>query len=256
MNKYIFVICTFLALVSCKESTKETPQILEEKTETRNINNHLIFENKLVKKDIDNSEYSNILFKKEGAVFTRDNEKPTYIKIPFSSLDYSKEFNVSFTFKTTFGDGSKPQSLLAFVNNSSTTFQIPFYLYLPRKKISGVYGDQLLYYENYDKDNSESNVFKSSKEIGVDKNYFVSVNYTSENGIDIYVNSYLYATFNDLTPHELKSTHLIIGTMIQAGKPIIPFEGEIYGLKIYNKALLESEIVELFNSQPLFIEFL
>jgi hypothetical protein len=255
MNKCIVVIYTFLALVSCKESIKETPQILEEKTETRNINNHLIFENKLVKKDLDNSEYSNIIFKKEGAVFTRETEKPTYIKIPFSSLHFGKEFNVSFTFKTKFGDGSKPQTLLAFVNNSSTTFQVPFFLYLPRNRISGVYGNQHLYYENYNKENSESNVFKSSKEISVDKNYFVSVNYSNENGIEIFVNSYLYATFKDLTPHTLKCNYLIIGSMIQGEKPIIPFEGEIYGLTIYDKALQESEIVELFNSQPLFLEY-
>jgi len=42
---------------------------------------------------------------------------------------------------------------------------------------------------------------------------------------------------------------------IAIAKSILPFEGTIFGLKIFNKALKELEIVELFNSQPLFLEY-
>jgi len=256
MSKFIILICVFTVIVSCNNSPKKTPPPHQkEKLKERNSNDFLIFENPLEKKDINNAEYSNISFKQDGAVFSRDSENPTYIKIPFSNLDFSKEFNISFTFRTSFGDGSKPQSLLAFVNKNSSTFRIPFYLYLPRNKISGVYGEQLLYYENYNKENKESKAFLSSPQIGVDKFYFVSVNHTSDNTIEIYVNSDLYATFNNLYLHDLKSTHLIIGSMIQNKKTILPFEGTIYGLKIFNKALKEPEIVKFFNSSPSFLVY-
>ncbi len=255
MRKFIILVCVLTVIVSCNNTPKKTTPLQKKKLEPRNINDFLIFENLLVKNDIENAEYSNIHFQKEGAVFSRNPEKPTYIKTPFSNLDFSQEFNVSFTFRTSFDDGRKPQSFLAFVNKNSTTFQIPLYLYLPRNKISGVYGEQLLYYENYSKKNKESKVFLSSSKIGVDKLYFVSVNHTSDNSIEIFVNSDLYATFSGLSIHDFKSTHLIIGAMIQSEKAILSFEGTIYGLKIFSKALKESEIVKLFNSQPLFLEY-
>jgi hypothetical protein len=255
MRKFIILVCIITLNISCNNSPKKTTPIQKKKLESRNINDFLIFENLLVIKDIENAEYSNIHFQKEGAVFSRNSKKPTYIKIPFSNLDFSNEFNVSFTFRTSFDDGRKPQSFLAFVNKNSTTFKIPLYLYLPKNKISGVYGEQHLYFENYNKKNNESNAFLSSDKISIGKLYFVSVNYTSDNVIEIFLNSDLYATFDGLSQHNLKSTHLIIGSMLQREKAILPFEGTIYGLKIFNKTLKESEIVTLFNSQPLFLTY-
>lgn len=255
MSKSIILVCVLAVMMSCKDTPKEATPNQKKETIVTNSDDFLVFENKLVKKDIENAEYSNISFKENGAVFSRDLQKPTYVRIPFSDIDFSKEFNVSFSFSTAFGDGRKPQSLLAFVNSSSSTFRVPLYIYLPRNKLSGVYGNQHLYYEDYNKNNSESKVFKSSKMIGVDKLYFVSVNHTVDGVIQIFVNSELYATFNNLEPHNLESTDLIIGTIIQNNKPGLPLEGTIYGIKIFNKALNEKEITKIFNSLPMSMEY-
>ncbi|MCK5814986.1 MAG: hypothetical protein KAH07_03480, partial [Flavobacteriaceae bacterium] len=99
-----------MSAFSCKKNQDKAIMPKKEKIEKQKINDFLIFENDLTKKNINGAEYSNIVFKKDGAVFSRDVTLPTYIKIPFSNLDLSKEFNVSFVFKTTFSDGQKPQS--------------------------------------------------------------------------------------------------------------------------------------------------
>ena len=244
-----------MSAFSCKKNQDKAIMPKKEKIEKQKINDFLIFENDLTKKNINGAEYSNIVFKKDGAVFSRDVTLPTYIKIPFSNLDLSKEFNVSFVFKTTFSDGQKPQSFLLFVNDSITLQARPLYLYLPRNRVSGMYGRQHLYYENYDKNRGVSNSFLNSQSIKTNNYYFVSVNYTIDNTIQIYVNSDLYATFNNVMPHNLKTTSIIIGALKVGGKVSTRLEGVMYGLRIYKKSLSESEIVSVFNSFPPFLHF-
>lgn len=255
MKKLILIFCIAAVTVSCNSKEKKTEAVIEKKVEVkRNMNDFLIFDNALTEENIEDAEYKNITFQKEGAVFTRESKKPTYIKIPFTDFDFNQGFNISFTFKTTFDDGRKPQSFIAFIGKRSSASRIPLYLYLPGNKISGVYGEQSLWAENYDKKNKRSRMFFDSYKIQKEASYFVSVNFNGDT-INIYLNSELYATYEGLKPHQFKSEYLLIGAMMQAEKVMLPFEGTMYGLKIYNKPLEEKEIVSLFNKQPTFFEF-
>ena len=255
MKKVILLFCIVAISISCNKKEKKVETIEEEKTEVkRNMNDFLIFDNTLTSGDIENAEYNNIDFQKEGAVFTRDSNKPTYIKIPFSNLDFKQSFNASFTFNTTFDDGRNPQSLITFTYKYTTGSRAPLYIFTPGNKISGTYGEQLLWKEKYKKENGRSKMYFDSFKIKKDTDYFVSVNFDGKI-LDIYLNSELYASFNELTPHDLKSQNLIIGSMLRDEKSSAHFQGTIYGLKIFNQSLEESEIVTLFNSQPSFFEY-
>jgi len=256
MKKTILLISLVFITISCnsKKEKKETP--VKEKVEVKkNINDFLIFNNTLTKQDIETAEYKNITFQKEGAVFTRDAKKPTYIKIPFTNLDFKQGFNVSFTFNTSFDDGRKPQSLITFANKYTSGSRSPLYIYTPGNKISGVYGTQLLWADGYKKENGRSKAYFNSFKIKKDKDYFVSVNYDGKSTLEIYLNSELYAKFEDLKPHDLKSQFLVIGAILRGEKVSGRFEGTIYGVKIFNTSLTESEIAKLFNTQPSFFEY-
>lgn len=254
MKKIIVLICVLSVIAACSSKEKKQPVVEKKVVEKRNINDYLIFENELTSNNIKDAEYKNITFQKEGAVFTRDSKNPTYIKIPFTSLDFTKGFNINFTFKTTFEDGRKPQSFLAFVNKFSSGSRVPLFIYLPGNRISGVYGKQLLWADGYKKENGNSRMYFDSYKIQKDKPYFVSINFDGST-MDFYVNSELYATFDNLQSNELKSKFLTIGALVKDEKAGTPFEGTIYGLSIYNQPLKEKEIISIFNSQPSFFEY-
>ena len=67
---------------------------------------------------------------------------------------------------------------------------------------------------------------------------------------EIYVNSELYAYFENLLPHDLKVNHILIGALLSNNEIANPFAGNIHGLKVFKQPLSEKEIVFLFNSQP------
>ena len=251
MNKALnlFLIFTAITLMACKNSKKEKesePQ-LSQKEVKRDLNDFLVFENLLMKDDIENAEYINITFTKEGALFTK--AQPTYIKIPFSKLNLSQGFNLSFSFITTDDDGRKPQSFIAFVDQYSSPSRIPFYVYYPGNRISGVNGKQAFWAEDYNPEKGSSRAYYDSFKLSKDKFYFVSVNLT-ETKLDIYVNTELYASFEGLTPHDYNVENISIGALVSNDNVTYPFAGNIHGLKIFNRPLEESEIVKVFNEQP------
>ena len=161
---------------------------------------------------------------------------------------------MSFTFKTFDEKGTEPQTLIAFSDKYSSPSRIPFYIYYPGNKISGVYGKQLLWADKYDAKNGYSRAYYDSFKLNKDKYYFVSVNYTGSS-VQIYVNSELYASFDNLNIHDYKFDHLLIGSLLKNGNLQYPFNGLFYGLSIFNKPLKEIEITSLFNSQALLFEY-
>lgn len=251
MNRTLSFLIVFTAftVLSCKNPKKEKevePQ-LSQKEEKRDLNEFLVFENLLMKDDIENAEYKNITFTKEGALFTK--VQPTYIKIPFSDLNLSQGFNLSFSFTTTDDDGRKPQSLIAFVDQYSSPSRIPFYVYYPGNRISGVNGKQALWAEDYNPANGYSRSYYDSFKLSKDRFYFISVNVT-ETKVNIFVNTELYASFEGLTPHDYKVENISIGALVSNENVTYPFAGNIHGLKIFNRPLEETEIVKVFNGQP------
>ena len=248
-NRYFFRLFLFL---SCKENKhEETKTPYGQKEEQRNIEDFVVFQNLLQEQNILNAEYNNIKFDKSGASFSKDIS--TYIRIPFSDLNLNEGFNVSFSFKTTDDDGTKPQSLIAFVDKFSTANRIPFYVFFPGNKVSGVYGEQLFWAENYDAENGNSRAYYDSFKLSKNQFYFVSVNFDG-NKAEIFVNSESYALFEDLKKHDLKFDNILIGALLQNNVISKPLAGNIHGLKIFRQPLSEKEIVSLFNSQPEIIE--
>ena len=236
-------------MVSCKEKGKqETKQSFElKKTEKRSVEDLIVFENLLMTDDIKTAEYKNINFDQNGALFSKNID--TYIKIPFSNLDLNRGFNVSFSFKTIDDDGTKPQSLIGFADKYSSASRLPFYVYYPGNKISGVYGKQLFWAENYNAENGYSKEYYDSFQLNKDQFYFVSVNFNGTK-VDIYINSELYASFEDLSAHEFKFDHILIGALLSNNELANPFVGYIHGIKVFNQPLQEGEITSIFNSQP------
>ena len=252
MKKIVSLLVVLTIFVSCKEEKKqdsrEEMKVIQEKKE-RDFNDFLVFENSLMSQNVEGATYNNIKFDKYGAVFRKSITSPTYIKIPFSDLILNDGFNVSFSFKTIDDDGKKPQSLIAFSDKISSASRVPFYVYFPANKVSGVYGKQLLWADKYDAQYGNSRAYYDSPQLKKDQFYFVSVNFDGAS-VKIYVNSELYASFEELTQHNFKFDHLVIGALVQGDSTSKPFAGNIHGLKIFSKPLSEAEIVGVFNKQP------
>ena len=252
MKRKMLFLVVLAMLFSCKEEKKqdsvEKTKVVQE-TKERDINDLLVFENLLMEQNINKAEYKKIEFNNHGAIFNKDKTAPTYIKIPFSDLNISNGFNVSFSFKTIDDDGTKPQSLIAFSDKFSSASRVPFYLYFPGNKVSGVYGKQLFWAEKYDAQLGYSRAYYDSFKLNKDQFYFVSVNFNGTKS-DIYINSELYASFEGLSPHQFNSDHILIGALLPNDEVANPFAGNIHGLKIFSQPLTEDEIVSVFNSQP------
>lgn len=251
MKKILSVLLVLSILVSCKEEKKQytNAKTVTETKEERNINDFLVFENLLMEQNIEGAKYNNVVFDPQGAIFTKNKTSPTYITIPNIKLDLNKGFNVSFSFKTDDDDGTKPQSLIALTDKFSSASRAPFYVYFPGNRISGVFGKQLLWAEDYDAQNGNSKEYYDSFQLNKDQFYFVSLNFDGSS-IQIFVNAELYASFENLHLIDFSPNQIQIGSLLQNEYIYNPFSGKIHGLKIFNKGLDISEILDLFNSQP------
>lgn len=252
MKPILYSLIITLALVSCNDNNKT--KVVEEsviKTEKQlpTLNEALVYELKLTSKPIENIELKNVDFKNIGAVFF-DNSNVSYLKISELNLNLGEPFNISFSYNTSSNDGSKPQTFLAFVDKySSPARTIPLYIYTAGKRITGVYGNQTLWANSYDRTQGESKAYFDSYQLGANEFYFVSINFTGAS-MEIYINSELYASFENIKPHDLNFESLIIGSLPQGDGFVSPFKGAIHGLKIFNKSLSTEEIVEVYNGQP------
>lgn len=250
-KRLVTLLLVLVVLVSCKEDKKENNESTKtnETIEPRKIEDIMVFENLLMEENIEDADYNNIKFDTQGAIFSKSKASPTYIRIPNFELDLNKGFNVSFWFKTDDDDGTKPQSLIAFADKFSSASRVPFYVYFPGNRVSGVFGKQLLWAEEFNAQNGNSREYYDSFQLSKDQFYFVSVNINGSKA-EIYVNSELYAYFENLLPHDLKVNHILIGALLSNNEIANPFTGNIHGLKVFKQPLSEKEIVFLFNSQP------
>lgn len=247
------LVCMSLSVLffSCKEKAKDAQKNNDSST-IKNSNvtleDALVYEDLLLKERLDGIIYENINTKNNGMQFAE--QTPSYIKIPVIDLDLNQAFNISFTYNTSSDDGSKPQSFIAFVDEySSPSKTIPLYIYSASKRLTGIYGDQSLWANNYNRTNGESMAYFDSYQLKSNVFYFVSVNFTGSS-INIYINSELYAAFDNIKPHSLKYNNIIIGALPQGDDFVSQFKGIIHGLKIYRKSLNEEEIISVYNSQP------
>ncbi|MGF1555750.1 LamG-like jellyroll fold domain-containing protein [Paucihalobacter sp.] len=247
---YSFIL--LFVLLSCKnENAAKTikESALNVETKQASLNESMVLEMKLLSRPSENIELKNLDFNNDVATFF-GNQEDSYIKIPEVNLDLSNPFNVSFSYNTNSEDGSKPQTFIAFVDKySSPARTIPLYIYTAGKRITGVYGDQTLWANNYDRTQGESKTYFDSYQLSANEFYFISINFTG-NTLEVYVNSELYTSFKNINPHGLKFENVIIGSLTQGSDYVSPFKGMLYGLKIFNKSLSMAEIVEVYNAQP------
>ncbi|MCK0178778.1 LamG domain-containing protein [Flavobacteriaceae bacterium S0862] len=252
MKKIISLLVLLVVFVSCKEEKKQDTEQIEvsQEEKERDINDLLVFESTLMKQDIEGAEYKNIQFSNEGALFSGSVNNPSYIKLPLIDLDLSKEFNLSFSFNSKTDDGTKPQTFISFTDKySSPTRDIPLFVYFAGKRITGVYGNQKLWAEKYDKDLGESKAYYDSYQLPPNEVFFVSLNF-SGNSIEIFVNSELYASFSDISPHSKMFEKVILGGLPQGEGYTTLLNGSLHSLKIFSTALTEKEIVQVYNDQP------
>lgn len=251
MNKRKFIFLIMILILSCKNNTNHSKPNNEKPIENqRNIDSILTYETLLFESQT-NFIQNNVVFDKKGATFERTESNPSFLEVKDLTLDLSKPFNVSFSYKTFSDDGSKPQAFLSFQDKFSSPSSIPFLIYTASNRVTAVYDKQVLWAENYQEDNGPSREFYDSYVLDKDVFYFVSVNFTGTN-LDIFVNSELYASFTAITPHKRLFSKLILGGVVRdKSNHFIPFDGTIHGVKIFNDALTEKEIVSLYNDQPI-----
>ena len=252
MKKIMSLLVLLVIFVSCKEEKKQdtTTKPVVEKPEERDINDFLVFENLLLEQNIEGAEYTNVEFTDLGALFAANAKTPSYIKLPNFNLDLNKEFNISFSYSSNTDDGTKPQTFIAFADKYSSPIKsIPLFIYMAGKRITGVYGDQKLWAEKYNKDLGESKAYYDSYQLSSNEVYFVSVNFTGTS-IDIYVNSEIYASFANINSHSASFEKIVLGGLPQGDSFTTLMNGTLHGLKVFNVALAEKEIVELYNNQP------
>ncbi|MAR98843.1 MAG: hypothetical protein CMP80_06935 [Formosa sp.] len=214
----------------------------------RNINSLLAYQSLLFKNQ-DDFEPRGVLFNEQGVTFgVQDN--PCYLNINEVDFDLSKPFNISFTYKTFSGDGSKPQALISFQDQFSSPSSIPFFIYTAANRITAVYDKQALWAEDYKPKGEMSRKFYDSFVLDKDIFYFISINFDGKN-IDIYVESELYASFDLVSPSERPFSDLVLGAIVSKNDNyLLPFKGTIHGLKLFNTYLMEREIIMLYNNQP------
>ena len=254
-NKLFKTTVFLFILVSCKNDNKQSEEgRTEEGIEVNevNINSLLVFEEDLTELPKVTLDSKNVLFSNKGAQFGKKEDSSSYILLNSFDLDLSKGFSVNFAYTTDNDDGSRPQALIGFIDQySSLARSIPLYIYSAGKRITGVYGNQSLWAESYDRINGESKDYYDSYQLSAEELYFVTINF-SGTSIDIYVNSEIYASFQGITPHNLNFSKFIIGALPQGEEYLSQYSGNIYGVKVFQKSLSEKEIIELYNELPYF----
>jgi len=249
----VILILVFMSFTACKQESKENKKVVEDvsiqKEKVGNKEDYLVLESSLTKEDIKNASYVNVGFSNDGAKF--DVKSDSYIKIPEVKLDFSKNFNVSFRFKFISEDGTKPQALFLYKGKYSSPSKAPLFVYLPSKKLSGVYGNQVLWAEEFDMQKGYSSMYYDSFVLSSETFYSVSINF-EDNKIKFYVESELYAEYENLSPHSIQGNEVYLGAFPSGDEFRNQFDGTLQNLKIYSRALSEKEIIDLYNADSNF----
>jgi hypothetical protein len=107
----------------------------------------------------------------------------------------------------------------------------------------------MLFAENYNSRQGYSRKYYDSFQLSPGTFYFLSIN-KKDSILQIYVNSELYSEYDNLIYSKQKGEEIYLGAFPHDSEFKNPFEGSIKGLKIYSRALMENEIVNLYNSEP------
>lgn len=144
-----------------------------------------------------------------------------------------------------------PRTLLAYRGNSPSS-NSPIYLYLPARKLSGAFGNQRLWAENYDMKQGYSKLYYDSVQLMPDTPYFASINF-ADGKLQFYVESELYAEFENISTHDMIGDHLYLGGMLLNNEFKYPLDGgSMKSLKLYSRSLTEKEIIQLYNVEVAF----
>ncbi|MFK5878242.1 MAG: hypothetical protein QM478_01965 [Flavobacteriaceae bacterium] len=252
IKKFSICMLGLLGLMACsdkvkKEETGNNKPVIEEKI-IGPKEDYLVFENSLTKKDIDSASYINVELTNNGAKFS--DKESSYIKIPNINLDLKEDFNISFWFKFYGMEGKIPKALLAY-RGSSPSSNSPIFIYLPARKLSGSFGSQILWAENYNMKEGNSKLYYDSVQLMPDTPYFVSINYL-ENKMQFYVESELYAEYENVSTHDMIGKDLYLGGLLLNDELKYPLDGSMKSLKIFSRSLTEKEIVKLYNVELAF----
>lgn len=241
----IFLISTIT--IACKENKSTTIKDELDPIQSNSKSNGLVFENNLTQENIQGADYNNVVLSDQGAKFSSD--ELSFIRIPANNIDLNSEFNISFWFKFDGDFGPKPPALFVLKNQYSSPSNAPLYIFLPARKVSAVFGKQKLFATNYDPDQGYSREYYDSFQLSPGVFYFLSVSY-SNSKLQIFVNSELYAEYQNLISPETKGEEIYLGAFPFDNQYKSPLDGNLKGLKIHSKALSQKELVELYNSEP------
>ena len=237
MKKVYVFLSILISITSC--STKEkTPQ---KKVPSRDITSYLVYENDLRSDEIKSAEIENVLFDAYGATFLGNEQAPSFIKIPFSSLNLQKPFNISFDFEVFEDDNNTPKALVALIDKFSSPSRAPLIIYFPWKRVSGAFGRQLLWAEKYNLKRGYSSRFFDSFQLSPNTTYNLSMNY-AQGRMEFYIDNELYMIFDGIKQHDLTHEHILLGALPQKEGYKYFLNGRIANLKIFNTALTEAEI--------------
>ena len=133
---------------------------------------------------------------------------------------------------------------LLMLNNTSYWSGSDFWLFTSHGRVAVIQNQTDLRYGSY------NSTFMSSSELKADTYYFIVANYKNQQ-LTLYVNGELYAEYDNVAPIRNNPTDLNIG-ISPNGTGQYQINGSIDEFRIYNRALSESEIGELYQlgSEP------
>jgi len=178
------------------------------------------------------THYTNGMIK-QARLFDRE-DGLEYILIP-NTLN-SNEYSVALW--ANLEEISSHHSVL-MLNSTSSWAETDFWLFTSHERVAVIQNRIDLRYDSY------NSTFMSSNKLESNTNYFIVANYQNRQ-ITLYVNGEFYAEYGDVAPIQNNPTDLNIG-ISPSGTGQYQINGLIDDLRIYNRALSESEIQQLYQ---------
>lgn len=240
MNKTVKYITLFVAIVNFMACDFSNNDLEAEYPFNGNLNDYVSAE---VGVPIGDISFEKTAFTK-GVKFIRS-DKFNLIELPNTKLS-SKEYTISFF--ASFEDFENNNSLVFFGNKKESWGNSGLWIYTERNKIAVFQEGQLLIKEDYDNRNEFNSTFIDSKELDVDSMYFFTITY-SKNDLKIYVNGLLDSNYKNVKPFTSVNRNILLGI---ANDPKVKYKFQFNGvmdeLKIFNKTLLEEDVMILYKS--------
>ena len=219
-------------IISC--NTQEKKEVLSLQIEEP------IMKLSLTEKDFFTS--SNVNFSKKGASFSYS-RSPGYIKIDSLNVDAKNGFNLSCWFLLSGENAAKEQMLFSVYDKRTPTNSINFWI--AGRRLTQRVNTNSLWAKEYDYSMGASGDYYDLFELELGKFYFLSVN-IFDNKVEVFINSELYARYDNLTNASLNYDELYLGSAKSGnGNFQFQYDGYIRNLTIFNKRLNALEIKTL-----------